>query len=226
MLPRPPTLVLATCMLAALAAIACSGLTGALALAEVFRTPKINQLYFLAAFSLVAIVAGGFGVVVARGRFRTGPALAMLCVSGPLIVAAMLGEPALSARLLRQPVEPMVISSVPIKYPALGILGGGLVFMLGSALTVFARNPARSYALLLRAALAFIPAGAIAFAIQKAPSLMPGLKTSVRITASVLAFFVVVALVSYGFDRLIRAFEAGRSAPDADPAGPSPAPTT
>ncbi len=197
-------------MLASLATIAIGITACSLAVIEVFRTPKINQLYFLAAFELLAVFAGAVGVLTALGRFKAGPALAMLSVSGPMIVGAMLGEPALSARLLGQPVEPMVLSGVPIKFLALAQLGCGVVLMLCASLTVFARNPARSYSYLFRAFLGALPLVAAVLMVKYLPKVFPGAGTAVKIGVSTVAFFVFVTFLSIAGHCLIRAYESGR----------------
>lgn len=210
MLPNPPKAVLAVVMLASLATIAIGLTACALAVMEVIKTPKINQLYFLAAFEVVAAFAGAVGVLTALNKFKTGPALAMLSVSGPMLVGALLGEPALSARLLGQPVEPMVLSGVPIKMLALAQLGCGLVMMLCASLTVFARNPSRSYWYLFRALLAAMPLVAAVVMVRYLPRVFPSAGTAVKIGVSTVAFFVFVTFLSIAGHCVIRAYESGR----------------
>ncbi len=210
MLPTPPKPVLVLVMLASLAAAVLGGACTALALIEVARTPKINQLYFLAAFGVVAVIAGVFGVLTGRNRFRTGPALAMLCVSGPLMAGAMLGEPALSARLLGQPVEPMVLSGVPIKHLALAQLGCGVLVLVCIPLTVFTRNPGRCWGYVARAIAAAAPMAASLLLFRYFPVIFPSAPGAVRWGVGALVFFVVVAFFSISMHCLIRAFEAGR----------------
>jgi hypothetical protein len=222
-------------MLASLATIAIALTACGLAVLEVLKTPKINQLYFLAAFELIALIGAAVGVLTALNRFKSGPALAMLSVSGPMLVGALLGEPSLSARLLGQPVEPMVLSGVPIKWLALAQLGCGLVMLLCASMTAFARDPKASISYLVRAAIAAVPLAASVAMVKYLPVMFPTAGTALKIGVSTVAFFVFVTFLSIAGHCLIRAYECGRPeeyatkpAPPAPPvpgSAPTPAPS-
>lgn len=228
-LPNPPRPILAVVMLASLATIAIALTACGLAVLEVLKTPKINQLYFLAAFELIAIFGAAVGVLTALNRFKSGPALAMLSVSGPMIVGALLGEPSLSARLLGQPVEPMVLSGVPIKWLALAQLGCGVIMLLCASLTVFARDPKASFSYLGRSAIAAVPLVTSVAMVKYLPVMFPSAGTAVKIGVSTVAFFVFVAFLSIAGHCLIRAYECGRPeeyATKPSPPAPGPGPAT
>lgn len=197
-------------MLASLATAAIALTACGLAVIEVLKTPKINQLYFLAAFELIALVGAAVGVLTALNRFKSGPALAMLSVSGPMLVGALLGEPSLSARLLGQPVEPMVLSGVPVKWLALAQLGCGIIMLACASLTVFARDPRASFSYLARAAIAAVPIVVSVAMVKYLPTVFPGASTAIKIGVSTVAFFVFVTFLSIAGHCFIRAYECGR----------------
>jgi len=204
-------LVLILCVLVSLAALLCALAGAGLAGLEITRTPKLNQLWFLAAFEFVTVVASVFGILCGLNRFASGPALAMVCAAMPMIVGGLLGEPALSARLLGQPADPMVLSGVPIKWLALAQIGCGGLLIVAASLTAFARNAQASYRYLWRAALAAIPlVGAAVFFKAVVPRLASYPKF-ITISSQLVVLLLVVVFFSALVHCLIRAFEAGRA---------------
>lgn len=224
MLPRPPKVILVLCLLISLAAMITAIAAGGLAILEITRTPKINQYWFLAAFNILILIASGFGITAGLGRFLTAPALAMVCAGGPMIVGAMLGEPALSARLLGQPVDPTVLSGVQIKYIALTQLGCGITMMLLASLTVFARAPGRSYPYAARFALSMVPVVGLTIMVRKAPSIFGAMPTWARVGVNLIALLGVIIFLSLAAHCLIRAYESGRPEEYDPAANPKPEP--
>lgn len=219
MIPRPPKFILILCavlsVLALLVALTASGLS----ILEITRTPKLNQLWFLAVFEVLASASALVGLFCAVNRFASAPALAMTCVSMPLIVGGMLGEPSLSARLLGQPVDPMVLSGVQVKWLALAQVGCGVGLLGLASLAVFLRSPARSFAYLARFALACVGLAACAVALRRGPIASGAWSPFVTIALKLLIFFVIVGLVSAAGHCLIRAYESGRPRDADDPGG-------
>ncbi len=53
---------------------------------------RADQPYWMVVgFEVVALGASAFALLIARGRFRDGPGMALLCVAGALFVAGVLG---------------------------------------------------------------------------------------------------------------------------------------
>lgn len=177
------------------------------------------SVWYTFGFEVVALIASVYGVLVGLGRYREGPALAILCVSGALAVGALLGYVGAPAT---------TTSKVSDALPALGILGNdreliGLPLWplmlarfaaagalgLAAGLVVISRRPSLSVARLTRAVIFGILLGAVAgpllvlrarlLALSTFPKLMIGFVASVAILG------LLAATLHYG----IRAFEAG-----------------
>lgn len=125
---------------------------------------RADQPYWMVVgFEVVVLAAGVFGLLIARGRFRDGPGMALLCVAGALLVAGVLGfystksTPGAPAQLLLRG------TAVPMKPWAMLHIGGALLLAGASAFEVLRRN-SRSVYYMARAAMAGVPLAALAIA--------------------------------------------------------------
>lgn len=125
---------------------------------------RADQPYWMVVgFEVVVLGAGVYGVLIAKGRFRDGPGMALLCVAGTLLVAGVLGyystksTPGAPAQLLLRG------TAVPMKPWALLHVGGALLLAGASAFEVLRRN-SRSVYYLARAAMAGVPLAALGIA--------------------------------------------------------------
>ena len=85
--PLPPIATGVGLFVSALSAVVGITCLGGIALSLLNRPP----VWYTFGFELVALVACVFGVWTGLGRYRQGPALALLCVAGAIGVGALLG---------------------------------------------------------------------------------------------------------------------------------------
>ncbi|HEX2837524.1 MAG TPA: hypothetical protein VHN77_05300 [Phycisphaerales bacterium] len=125
---------------------------------------RADQPYWMVVgFEVVVLGAGVYGLLIARGRFRDGPGMALLCVAGTLLVAGVLGfystksTPGAPAQLMLRG------TAVPMKPWAMLHIGGALLLAGASAFEVLRRS-SRSMYYMARAAMAGVPLAALAVA--------------------------------------------------------------
>ena len=125
---------------------------------------RADQPYWMVVgFEVVVLGAGVYALLIAKGRFRDGPGMALLCVAGTLLVAGVLGfystksTPGAPAQLLLRG------TAVPMKPWALLHIGGAVLLAGASAFEVLRRN-SRSVYYMARAAMAGVPLAALAIA--------------------------------------------------------------
>lgn len=172
-------------------------------------------MWFILMFEVVVAVTCVFGVLTGLGRFSEAPALSMMITGGIVVVAAVLSEPAVVLKLAGRggsPVEMFGMTLVPF---ALARLGAGGAILLLSAITVLIRDPKRSLAYLLRAAILGAP---VVLALGLAASgrgqaAIANLSQGVVFGLTVAAFFVLGGLFCASAHCLIRAFEVGIRVP-------------
>jgi hypothetical protein len=119
---------------------------------------RAEQPYWMVVgFEVVVLIAAGFAVGIARGKFRDGPGMALLCVAGTLMVAGVLGYISTKGT---QGVLKLQGRSVPMKpWALLHLAGAGLMALL-AAYEVLRRN-SRSMYYIARGAMAGVPLAAI-----------------------------------------------------------------
>lgn len=117
-----------------------------------------DQPYWMVVgFELVVLTSAVFAILIARGRFRDGPAMALLCVSGTLLVSGVLGY------ISTKPSAALLLRGRPVamKPWALLHIAGASVMGAVAAYEVLRRN-SRSLYYLSRAVMAGVPLAAMA----------------------------------------------------------------
>ncbi len=208
-MPRPPRWILALCLVLG----AAFALSGGLGVARAFSTQPTN--WFTVGFESLLIVCGLFGVGCGLGRYREGPALAMVCVAGAALVATVLGYTASHGGYTGIQRNPMAFAR----------LSASLAFALLGGLTVMSRRPhASAGSAFTGVVMGALAVGAGALLALPGPrgaiaGLHPVLTTVVFLALGVL----LVAFISASVHNLIRALEHGKDAPPlAQAPGPAP----
>ena len=199
----------------------------ALSAAGLLVYSAIEGSWMIASFEAVVLTAGIFATLTGMGRFRQGPALALLCAGGAIGVVAVLAEPAMVSRFLGTAGRPLVIGGFEIMPLMIGHVIAGALLVASAALVVWSRSPARSVGYLIRSGIAGASAMVIVvLGVWHAPkggarhgaigildhisALLAGLPLLVLLVLTIAAFFLVIGLVSAAGHCAIRSFEAGR----------------
>lgn len=167
------------------------------------------QPWSLYAFEGVSIVAAVFGILFALGRFHHAPALAMLCVAGPIAIGAALVYIGLQGNLeLRGSA-----SGWSLKPWFAGRLAAAAVLtLIGAALSL--QRDRASYPVLVRGVVAALPVvvvAAAAFWIRRSGGLSSMPLWLEALLAAAGAIVAGVSIAASGHF-LIRAFEIGADA--------------
>lgn len=213
--PLPPIPTGVGLFVSALSAVVGITCLGGLALSLLNRPP----VWYTFGFELIALVACVFGVWTGLGRYRQGPALAILCVAGAIAVGALLGYvgapaatttklatavPALSfmgsdRELIGLPLWPLMLARA-VAAAAMGA---------AAAVIVLSRQPQLSHPRLVRAmvfgALLVLVAAPLWLTRAKWIALGTFPKLMIGVLGSVVALGLFAAAVHYA----IRAFEPG-----------------
>lgn len=158
--------------------------------------------WFLIGFEGLTLVGAIFAVLVGAGRFRSGPALAMFCVAGAILVGTVLGFTADRATYRGIQLHPI---------SAARLAASALVLLLAGA-TVWSRRPAQS----IRALVTGGVFGALAFGAMGAWFYTPigatlaSVHPMVRTLALLFGGLLVVGLLSASAHYAIRSLEHGR----------------
>ena len=159
-----------------------------------------RTVWFLLAFESVVLLGSCFGVLVGRGRFATGPALAILFVAGSIGGASLLGFLAAKGGVTLVNVRLVLVLRAALI----------AVLLLVAALAVLTRRPALSRKHLTRGlafAGLFVGTLAIGYFARAQLSALPGpAKSIIALIASLWLLGVLAPATHY----IIRAFEAGR----------------
>ncbi len=176
--------------------------SSALRIAQAAGATPINV--YSIGFEAIAVVAGVFAILLARGRFTEGTGLTLASVAGVVIVASAVSYstaravPLYSASMLRDP------------FTAARFAVAGAFGVLAAA-TVLLRRPGVSFRRLFIGAV--LTGAALALAapviLPQAQSFVAGLHPMLRMMGAILGFVLFCGLFSAGLHFLIRAFEAG-----------------
>ncbi|MBL8991189.1 MAG: hypothetical protein JNJ48_06375 [Phycisphaerae bacterium] len=196
-LPRPIWMLLG--LLSGLVALS-AGVTAVLALVQ-----RPGAAWFLAWFEVVVLTAGVIGVLLARGRFRDGPAIALLCIAGCVAAGSFLGYLSAGRTLMGQSLTVYMLARV----------AAGGVFAAAAAADVLLRRPGLSVPLLMRGLLAGIPVlVAAAMAVRtSALASINALHPLAQFGVYIGAFVVLAAMTCASAHWIIRAFAIGVEAP-------------
>ena len=193
----------------------------ALSAAILLPVGAFEDMLIIPMFEGVVLLSSVFALLTAVGRFPRGPGLSLLCCGGAIASLALLAEPTLVSRLFGASGRPLVIAGVkmaPLMYARIGV---GVFLVATAAMIVWARRAERSVGYLIRSVLAFAPALIVLLLtpIPKPSFLAPLDRVTdaiasaplvVGLVLTVVAFFLVLGLVSAGGHCLIRSFEVGR----------------
>lgn len=199
MYPLPKTIRVATAVICGL--VLAAAVLGAVASIALMPRPA----WTLFGFQVVTIVAAGLGIVMGFGTFRQGPGLALACIAGTILVAAVLGYIS---------VQPPEIAGHRLRPWLVGYVAASAVLGLLGAWCVLSRDP-RSLPTLVKGLVLGLPvlmAGAVVLmpaARGLARSLMGGGVVG-TIIVSVAAFVILGAFLCASADLIIRSFEYGR----------------
>lgn len=156
--------------------------------------------WFLALFEVVVFVAAVFGVLLARGRFRDGPAMALLCVCGTIGVGSVMGY-LTTRQLMGTSLEMFVLARV----------GAAGLFGAAAAAEVLLRDPRKSMPMLFKGIMAGIPVLIIAAVVSRSSVLasISAMHPLTQLAVWVGGFVVVTVLGCASVHWLIRAFAVG-----------------
>ena len=213
--PAPPPRWIQKSVLA-LSAIAV--VSGAFGIAQTFAG---TDRWLSLGFEGMIVLAGVFGILAGLGRFRAGPALAVVCVAGVVFVAGALSEPDFLAKFKGSSGRggAVLVGVNTMHLAAFRVL---LSMILGgfAGLVVIVRAPERSAGYLVRGIACSVPVIA-----SLGVAAMPGLRGKVlgaitglpgvaTLAAVLVLFFVLGSLLAASIHLLIRAFEVGVEAAD------------
>ncbi len=170
----------------------------------------LGDAWFLLAFEVVVLLASGMGLMIGLGKLRDAPALGTFCIGGCVLVAAVLSEPTLMARVLQGGSSaPKTIAGVNMLHWSLARICAGATLIIISALLVLSRRPAASIPFLVRSILFGLPVVATLSVLVAPPvrSTLVALPLAAIVAIVIAAFFVLGALFSVSAHNLIRAFE-------------------
>lgn len=179
--------------------------------------PGEPRLLALMGFEIVVTVAAILGVLFGLGRYAAGPAVALACVSGTILLGSALGWLGANRNIAGVTLTPLLALRVLIAL-ALAAAGG---------LIVLRRAPG-SFALLFKGLAALAPLVLAAGAFAHSPTriaignAVTG-GTVVTFAIAVFGFLIGGVLLAIGGHCVIRAFELGRI-PDQPTSGQQPAP--
>ena len=187
------------------AAVLLSALGGAvLALAQPALDPNLRASWALAGFEIVISVAAVLGILAALGKFTDGPALALACVAGTILVGSGLGWQGAGRQLMGHPLLPLLGARVV----AAMIIGGVAVW------SVLERDRRSwKYAIVGGACLAGVIAIAALTVLPIGQRLIIARLSASptgQLVAAILGMGVVIALSATAVQQLVKAFEFGR----------------
>ncbi|MEM1164793.1 MAG: hypothetical protein AAGI30_00715 [Planctomycetota bacterium] len=182
-----------------------------------------SSVWQFAAFQVLVLVSGIFSVGLLLGRFAEAPAMAIACIAGTILVAAVLGEPATAAQLIGTPAQPTVVTNalgtgidISLLTASYIELGASLVLFALSGLAVLVRRPARSVRYLAWSAAWGLPV-VLVVAASRIPTVwhqVTSVNAYVGTAGAVLGLFIGIALVSGCGHCFIRAMETGAADDD------------
>ncbi len=162
---------------------------------------------FLVGFEGLTLLGCVFATLIGFGKFRSGPALAMLCVAGAILVGTVLGYTA----------DRATYRGIMQHQVSAGRVGASFLMLAMAGVTVWARRPGKSIkALVIGFALCGAGLGATgAWMFTSLPSTLAGIHPMVKSLVFLIGGLIVVGLVSAGAHYAIRSLEYGREGENA-----------
>lgn len=213
---RPAGLVLG----AACALVGVSALVGA-----PLSLFALRPLWYLLGFEIVVLIAAVYGVLVAAGKFRDGPGLALICIAATIAAASFFGNQSATNRdgasfnLMAGPVVGYISSN---KERTLDRLIGGVTLYLvlrlaaagviaaGAAWVVLARRPRESLPSLFKSLVSCVSLLGVLIGAWALRSQAAGLGGFASTMIALIVGVLAVGLLSASVHFAIRAFEFGR----------------
>ncbi len=171
-----------------------------------------DQRWVTIGFDAVLIPAAVFGLLIWRGCFREGLALALLCIAGTAAVSGVLNDATIAnyakgltpSTIVR--VGGMEFDLIHLGLARLAIAG---LVTLTAALVALLRNPRRSFTSLALGVACAVPALAIVFAWSRAPirAHLTGIHPAVTGILALLSMVLFIGLCSAAVHLTIKAFE-------------------
>lgn len=195
-LPRVPMAIRGVCLLTGLG-------VGGSALWQGFGAiTRQDPGWFLVGFEALTLLGCVYALLLGFGRFRSGPALAMLCVAGTILAGTVLGYTADRATYRGMPRDPIAAAR----------LAASALILLMAGVTVWARRARESArALVIGCALGGLALGAMgAWMFTPISSTLAGIHPIVRTLTMLIGGLTVVGLLSGGAHYTIRSLELGR----------------
>jgi hypothetical protein len=152
-----------------------------------------HTAWFIVSFEVVAVLAAAIVAAVARGWFRDGPGMAMLCSAGAIGGGTLLAYKG-SAGIM--PVGFVLVRAALVAFT-----------LACAAWMVLARNPGPAVRSLVRAAMFGVPLAAIlagVFVMRGMVATLPGMVT---LLGGLVGFLLVTSLAAGAVHCTIRAFE-------------------
>ncbi len=186
---------------------AIAGISGLAMAALILFNPPVY--WFMLGFEVLITVAAVFGVLLSLGRFRDGPALALLCIAGAVGAGGLLGYVGSGKTLV----------GIDLKYLLVLRAALAAAFALAAAAVVLARRPRASLPLLATGIGAGVALVALGAGFWAARGTLAGAAGPVRVIAFTVAGVLVICLVSAAGHYLIRAFAIADESPEPGQAG-------
>lgn len=168
-----------------------------------------KPVWFLAGFEVVIAVAGVIGVLTGAGRFREGPALALACVAGAVLVGTLLG--CISAQ--------WTLAGHGLRPALLGRTAAAGLIVLTAVWMVMANNPREAVPRLVRG----VVFGVVLIGAMGALWVMRGriatMSMGLRFVAGTIGFLALTGLLAASVHLVIDAFVVAGRTRDGDPGG-------
>ncbi len=163
--------------------------------------------WFLVGFEALTLSGCVFAVLIGLGKFRSGPALAMLCVAGTILVGTVLGYTA----------DRATYRGILQHQVSAGRIGASVLMLAMAGVTVWARRPGKSLkALVIGCVLGGAGVAATgAWMFTSLPATLAGIHPMVKTLAFLFGGLLVVGLISAGTHYAIRSLEFGREGENA-----------
>ena len=204
-LPPPIPAALRAVVLVVSLIVAVSAAAGAFfAVAQPSLAAGQRVSWTLMGFELVILISAGIGILAARGRYREGPALALACVAGTILLGSAMGWQGAGRQLVGVSLTPFLAARA-LASATLGAI---------AAWAVLSRN-GRSWRPLVLGLMCGVPvlAGSAALLV---PAVRRPLETALatspafQLSAALVGYFAATVLLSACVHLIVRAFELGR----------------
>jgi len=170
------------------------------AIAAVLAVLSHPPAWFMLIFEVPITVAGAFGVLIGRGRFKEGPALALACVAGTVGAGSLLGYLGAGTTLMGVDLR-MFLTARLAAAAVLGATAGAIVLF---------RNPRRSFAALARGIILGGLLAGLLGCLWAARGAIGSMNAVVLSLGSMIVGAIALGLAAASIHYVIRAFDCDR----------------